>query len=423
MSRAAAGSIERRGPRIEQLAEREQPANGHDRHRQQQEVERDDRSADETGSCGGQHERDREPGSHRRIFDGASAAPAALGSSRRDSLAPCRSRFPWRASCSCSPRPRPTSTGRTTRRTSGSSSYGARQRRARLPRRRGCAPPERRAPLPRLPRVHHERGLPRAPRARDTRCPAREAECGLRRRDSGGPRDRERLRGRLGARPLARGLGRRDAAAVASPRRRLRAARRLGGLLPRRAASARSRAHTGGGRRPALRPGRGRAAALRIRGRALRRALPKAALGDAARGRRRLHAARRGDARDRARAQLARVVVGVARADGNRVRHRRRRRSDRVPAPPIRGRRLQGPLPRAHRRARRPPLRTGARPSRRRRGAGRRVQRGRGAAARAGRTRSSSGSTSSSARTSLLSFSHGSAKSRRPRSWAASSAT
>ena len=55
-------------------------------------------------------------------------------------------------------------------------------------------------------------------------------------------------------------------------------------------------------------------------------ALPETARGDAARGRRRLHAARRGDDRDRARAQLARVVVGVARPDGDRVRHRRRRR-------------------------------------------------------------------------------------------------
>ena len=69
---------------------------------------------------------------------------------------------------------------------------------------------------------------------------------------------------------------------------------------------------------------------------------------DAARRRRRLHAPRRGDARDRARPRLARVVVGVACADGDRVRHRRRRRPHRVQAPPICRRGLQGPLSRAH---------------------------------------------------------------------------
>ena len=126
---------------------------------------------------------------------------------------------------------------------------------------------------------------------------------------------------------------------------------------------------------------------LRVRGAPLLRPLPAAARSVAARGLRRLHPARRGDGRDRLRPQLARLVVGVARADGRRVRPRRARRPPGVPAQALGRGRLQGPLPRAHRGARRSPLCAGAQPCRRRGGGRRRVQRRGDAAPPAGRRR------------------------------------
>ena len=119
---------------------------------------------------------------------------------------------------------------------------GADQRRAGVPRRRSGSAARRRPPLPRLPRLRHERRLPRPARARDARRPAREAERRLRRRHPGRARHRRRLRRRVGPRPLAGGLRGRHEAPVAAARTGLRAPRRLGRLLARRAASARPRA-------------------------------------------------------------------------------------------------------------------------------------------------------------------------------------
>ena len=225
------------------------------------------------------------------------------------------------------------------------------------------------------------------------------------------------------ARALAGGIRRHHAAPVAPPRARVRVARGLGGLFARGVAAARPRAHAGGGRRPALPPGRSRVAALRVRSRALRLALPETTLGDAACGRRGLHPAGRGDDRDRPRPELACVVVGVARSDGARVRDRRRRRSGRIPATPIRRRGLRGPLPRAHCGARRPALRAGAEqgPSTPERSTSSSARRSPDSSNR--RPGSCAGSTSCSARTCLPSSWPGSASNPRPPSSAGSSAT
>ena len=74
-----------------------------------------------------------------------------------------------------------------------------------------------------------------------------------------------------------------------------------------------------------------------------------------ARDRRRVRLARGGDGRDRLQPQLARLLVGVARADGGRFRTRRVRRAERVPPPPL-GRAVFKASTCAHRRPRRSAL-------------------------------------------------------------------
>ena len=265
--------------------------------------------------------------------------------------------------------------------------HRAPERRPRLPVRRSGAAAGRRAALPRLARLRHERRVSRAPRAGHSRSAARPQEHRVRDRDPGRARDRRDLRGGLRARPVPGGLGRGHAAPVAAPGDRLRALRTLGGVLARRPRAAEPGAVSRGGARPALRARSSGPPVLRVRGAPLLRPLPATARSVAARGVRRLHLARRSDGRDRLRPQLARLVVGVARADGRRVRPRRARRPPGVPAQALGRGRLQGPLPRAHRGARRPPLRAGAQPCRRRGRGRRRVQRGGDAAPPAGRRR------------------------------------
>ena len=243
--------------------------------------------------------------------------------------------------------------------------HGARQLRARLPRRGGGPSPGRRAPLPRLARVHDERRLPRPPRAGHARRAAGGRQRGLRRRDAGRAPARGRIRGRLGARPLLRALGRNHETAGAPARRGVRAAGRLGRLLAGGAAAPRSRTLRDRGSWAALHARRPRSPAVRVRGGSLPPPLPAAAGGHAACHRHCLHIAGGGDGRDRLRPQLACVLVGMARADGVRLRSRRLHRTERVPPPPLDPRRLQGSLPRAHRRPRRSALRRRAERARR----------------------------------------------------------
>ena len=191
------------------------------------------------------------------------------------------------------------------------------------------------------------------------------------------------------ARPLARRVGGRHEAPVAPARTRLRRCSAPGPstrsrTCRRSTARSRPRRRTGRSTRSPRRP-----AALRVR----RLALPGASTGGGRPRcrwrRRRLHPARRGDDRDRLRSQLARLVVGVARADGARVRDRRRS----PPASSTGAAARPPPSSRTSTSSTRPSSSTSA--TRRRSSRARRlgedartraaVQRGRGAAPRAGR--------------------------------------
>ena len=189
-----------------------------------------------------------------------------------------------------------------------------------LDRRHGPAP-RRRAPVRRRARLPRGGRLPRPPRARDAGRPAREAHRRLRPRDAGRAARRRRLRGAVGdadrrgarpgdrrpRRPLARRPARPDARVGRAVARARRAARR--GDAARERVGARSwSSRSSGSRSTASRPP---ATASSRRG---------AARPDPARRRHGVRAARRGDGRRRVRAQLARELVGVARAHAHRVR-------------------------------------------------------------------------------------------------------
>ena len=214
-----------------------------------------------------------------------------------------------------------------------------RQRDPGLRHRRGRRAPRRRAPVPRLARLPGGGRLPRAARAGHAEGAARRAQRRLRPRHAGGPA------GGGGARGAERRAGRdRHAQPPAPARRPHRPHGAVGGRLAGRdrAAERPDAARVGLG--AAHRPRRRRHRALRLRGPALRRPLPPPALGDHRRRRHRLRPAGRGDGGGRLRAQLARELVGVARADARRLRAHRAGGARAGP-----GRALQRPLPRGHR--------------------------------------------------------------------------
>ena len=216
---------------------------------------------------------------------------------------------------------------------------GGAEQRARLRDRRCCPPAGRRAGVPRLARLPRRGRVPRAARARDAGRAARREQRRLRDLDA----DRARRRRWRSPRPPPSTSGTSAATASAARSGGCRGAARRMGVW------AVHLAHGAGARRRRARAGLRRArscspllavALFCLRRRALRAALAGAPRTAPARVRRRLHAARRGRRRDRARAQLARLVVGVARADAGRLRPDRAQRAPRV----ARGA-LQRPLP------------------------------------------------------------------------------
>ncbi len=254
---------------------------------------------------------------------------------------------------------------------------GGRERRARPRHRRGSEAPRRRPRLPRRAGVPRRGRFPGVARAGDTgRAPGRDQHR-VRDRHSGRPAARLRLRSRLRLRPLARDLGGDHAPPGPAARGGVRRARSLGDRLARRPAAAGRPLPARAAGRPARDRSRGRRGALRLRRAALSPALPAAASRRRRRDRRRLRPPGGGHDRDRPRPQLARILVGVARADGDRLRPRRLRRPTRVRAPGVRAVDLHEPLPRAHARPGRPRARRCPR------GAGRVTRGKRGAASQA----------------------------------------
>ena len=188
------------------------------------------------------------------------------------------------------------------------------------------APPARRAALPHLARVHRELRLPRAARARDADRPAR-AE-----RRASSSRRRSGSSSRAPSPRCRRSSSRRSARATSCGTRALL----LGGLCRcswRLGASSRSpscRRSTTRSPRSSSTAGsscspRSASALYGARRARLRPPLPAPPRALRLRVHARVRAARRGDGRDRVGAELAALVVGVARAHARRVRRHRRR--------------------------------------------------------------------------------------------------
>ncbi len=185
----------------------------------------------------------------------------------------------------------------------------------------------RRSPdLPRRPRVPGRRRLPRPARAGDPRRAPREGQRGVHDRDADRALERGCARGRVVARPEWKLRAGRDPREEHPARCARCAPGRVGLRLARLASPARQPADPGGGGRAASRRRARRRGALRGRGDPLPAALPDDARAAPARGPHLVDPARRGDGGRRLRPQLAALVVGVARADGDRVRARRLRR-------------------------------------------------------------------------------------------------
>ena len=283
------------------------------------------------------------------------------------------------------------------------------------------------ADLPRRPRVPGRGRLPRPARAGDPRRAPREGQRGLHDRDADRARDRGGARGRVVARPQRQLRASGDPRAEHPARCARRAPGRVGRRLARVAAAARQPADAGGGGRAAsLRRAR-RRGALRGRGDPLPAALPDDARAAPARGPHLVDPARRGDGRRRLRPQLAALVVGVAPADGDRVRARRLGRPVAATAA-ARGRAVRVALPRPDRRARERGVRERARAARRparergRRRAALRAERRAGGARRGSGDARSASSTTRFARTSRRRSRTASATTRTPGRSVASSA-
>ena len=312
-------------------------ADGGDRHRQQNEIEGQPRLSGGLRGRGGQRDRDWNPAPHgavvRRCSWRSFQVRVSVG---RGPLAPSTGTPSGRARAAAGPPAGGRPLGAPPVPFLARPDHGARQPRARLPRRRGGPSPGRRAPLPRLARVHDERRLPRAPRAGHARRAAGGRQRGLRRRDSGRAPARGRVRSRLGAStspPSARPRscdGRRCSEERCSRCWPAWAAYSLAGLPPLDRALSATEAHG-----PLYTLAGRRSPAVRVRSGSLPPPLPAAAGGHAACHRHCLHLAGGGDGRDRPRPQLACVLVGVARADGVRLRNRRLHRAERVPPPPL----------------------------------------------------------------------------------------
>ncbi len=187
---------------------------------------------------------------------------------------------------------------------------------------RGGPPPGRRPPVPDLAGVPVQRRVPAAARPGHAAGRAHRAQRRVRDRHPGGPAAGGRVRRPLLARP-DQGAGRRHPAPPGpAPGRAVHGAGRLGGGLAVRAAAAGPRPARGGHPGPADRHGRRRGRPVHDGLGPLLPAAPAPAVGDPDRRPHRLRPARRGHDRGRPRPQLGRLLVGVAPADGVRLRLR-----------------------------------------------------------------------------------------------------
>ena len=211
------------------------------------------------------------------------------------------------------------------------------QRRPRVRHRRRRPPARRRSRPSRLARLPGGRCLPRAPRARDPGRAPRDVEPRVRDLHADRARARGRACGGVRARPRPPRRSARPPDLEVGRARADRDDRGVDDRRPRLDARARGRDRPRTPLRAARRALDPRDRALRLRRRSLPDPLPRARLEAPALLRRRLHSARRGDDRRRPLAELAGLLVGVARADARRLRADRDRRPSRMARGALRG--------------------------------------------------------------------------------------